>query len=612
MGTRVSATLPQRQPIGARTWAVQEGSAQRLNAGVGAALLALGVFQVATVLRVESYLGDSSAYIGLARSIAERHAYDFDFRPHTIYPPGFPLILAGLGALAGRIEYDSLIRFLPLFGTLALAVWYAVLKRIAGPTIAALCCLLVATSVPYYQLATQSIMSDLPFFLASGLVVWSWLLLTEPDASSVRPGAVVGICVLTVATVMIRTVGVAICAGLLAWAVAASLNRKSRPRSQWNAAVAASLAGLLAFVLWIAWSSANTASEDRLNHMRTYASQFGMKDPHRPERGPATAGDLVRRIISNAPAQTAAVVTPFTRLSWISPLWYSPFVAIPLLLLIAGVVSSLLDAQTSMPASYFTAYFFVYLLWPFDDERVRFLLPVAPLGAFLMWKGAAAVRSLARLNAAVAASAAALFAGVLVTGAILGGGSMGLQARASIAFWLSVLLACLTVLSRFRGARIRWGAAIMLERSWRGGRATVSVITLAVAIGLFQQLVAARSNLAPNPATFVNDPAVQAASWLRGAPDGVMMAQQYEIIHRLTGRTIQPFPVTSDARAIVEIAREARVRYMVVSRPIKDEYFFPTEEERLERIDRSYPGLLHLVQQGRNYRIFELAPAHQP
>src|ERR1700676_394848 len=145
----------------------------RLDVAVLLSLLVLGGFQFFTVLKTESYLSDSSAYIGLARNILDTGRYEFNYRPHIVYPPGFPLILAGLSVLTGAATYDVFIRFMPVFGTIALMVWYLVLRRPAGPVAAAVGCLLVATSVPLFQLATRGVMSDLPFFLFSGLALWS-------------------------------------------------------------------------------------------------------------------------------------------------------------------------------------------------------------------------------------------------------------------------------------------------------------------------------------------------------------------------------------------------------------------------------------------------------
>src|ERR1700693_3529304 len=96
-------------------------------------LLALGVFQVATVQRVESYGSDSSMYILLAHNILRTGHYEFNFKPHTVYPPGFPLLLTAVSMLTGREGYDIFIFFMPIFSTLALITSYFVLRWDQGP-----------------------------------------------------------------------------------------------------------------------------------------------------------------------------------------------------------------------------------------------------------------------------------------------------------------------------------------------------------------------------------------------------------------------------------------------------------------------------------------------
>jgi hypothetical protein len=136
------------------------------------------------------------------------------------------------------------------------------------------------------------------------------------------------------------------------------------------------------------------------------------------------------------------------------------------------------------------------------------------------------------------------------------------------------------------------------------------VVVALVGVGLLEQISAARQNLGPDPSRFTHYPAVQAAEWLRGAPEGVVMAQQVEIIHRLTGRRVEHFLATGDPNVIVRVARDQNVRYLTVNRPSAEEYFLPTEDQRYQVIDRAMPGLLALRHEGIGYRIFEFQFDH--
>ncbi|HEX4803945.1 MAG TPA: hypothetical protein VFV14_10550, partial [Myxococcaceae bacterium] len=65
-------------------------------------VLMLAMFWIAFYQRIPEIGADSSCYIGLAQSLSTIGAYEFNYQNHTIYPPGFPLLLALLSALARR------------------------------------------------------------------------------------------------------------------------------------------------------------------------------------------------------------------------------------------------------------------------------------------------------------------------------------------------------------------------------------------------------------------------------------------------------------------------------------------------------------------------------
>lgn len=90
------------------------------------------------------------------------------------------------------------------------------------------------------------------------------------------------------------------------------------------------------------------------------------------------------------------------------------------------------------------------------------------------------------------------------------------------------------------------------------------------------------------------------------------MAQQSAILHRLLGRRVADFPITRDFRAIAAAATREHVRYLVVDEPVSYEYFFPTEEERMQVLEEAYPKAFQLVHAGPGYRIFEVNAMQLP
>ena len=83
------------------------------------------------------------------------------------------------------------------------------------------------------------------------------------------------------------------------------------------------------------------------------------------------------------------------------------------------------------------------------------------------------------------------------------------------------------------------------------------------------------------------------------------MAEQVEIVHRLSDRKVMAFPITSDPNVILASVRRENVRFVMVSDPMEYPYFFPTEDERWRRVEAAEPSLFHLVHKGPGYRIYE-------
>jgi hypothetical protein len=586
---------------------------ERTDLGIVLFLLIVGVFQVATVQRIESFGSDSSFYIMLAQNIRHAGQYEFNRGPHTIYPPGFPLLLACIAAFTGREGYDIFVRFMPVFSTLALIVWYFVLRRDNGRGVAGGCCLLVATSAPLYQLVTRSVLSDAPFFLVSGLALLCVMGLEEYGEYP-RPvlyGLVTFSCLATILTVLLRSVGVALSAALAAWAITGIRFRESRRSAAWRTSVLASILGLAVFVWWVGWTKHAERKAYPGEQMGTYASQFTAVDPHRPELGTASARAFVFRLATNIPIQASHIAALAIRAPYVMPTWYSPLAVMVLALLACGLASYAWGNQETLLACYFLAYFSVYLFWPFD-EGPRFMLPVAPLAFALIWRGARISAHLLRTRPGITlgtiSGLAVCFAVVTDTADRL----PGFQARSAVVLWpLAATLSGLLMLLVKRAGTAKAKVAIdSLVANLHLHRVECGIAGLAtlVAVGAFQIAGNARTNLAPNASSFRHHASADFSSWLNGAKDGPVMAQQYAIVHRLTGRKVVDFPVTSDPKVIATVLAREMVRYVVVNDEVNDAYYFPTEEERLGRIEIAYPSLLHLVYRGPGYRVFELDP----
>lgn len=563
-------------------------------------LALLGLFQSLSYSRLDAVGPDSSVYLVLAENLSAGEGYVFNGKPHAVYPPGFPLLLAAVGTVFGDVSYGSLVRFMPVLGAAGLGCWYFALRGLAGPWPAAAACLLTATTSPWFDLNTRQVLSESAFLTFSGAALLCLTTLSARPRKALPDALLVaGTVVFTVAAIMTRTVGVALGAGLAGWAIYCVARNRTLRLPQ-TAALLAAVACGATFLSWMTWTARTQALNRDTSHMATYGRQFTMKDPHRPDLGRATPVDLARRARANLIVQGARIAELLTRVPYVAPLWHAPLVVLPLALLVVGGFAALRDPDGSAVAWYFAAYFGVYLLWPFD-EGVRFMLPVAPIAFVLLWRGILAVR--AAINDARPAwlFAAALASLALGVAALPSWSTMGIQGKASIVAWF-VLAAILALWPAWRTVLHdwHWETRTLVART-----ATIGLLLL-LATGFYQQCQAARENLAGRPGHYRHLGAEHFGAWLRRQPPGAVMAGQWAIIHRISRRPIVGFPITGNVDTIVDALRRDDIRWLLVCDSERDAYFFPTEAQRRELIDRAQPRLLRAVYRGPSYRVFEV------
>lgn len=591
----------QRQAAGASSDSQAGRTGTRI---VVTAVVLLCLVQIASYARVEAFGADSSVYITVAQNLATDGRYEFNHRPQTLYPPGLPATLAATTALGVGAEYSAYVRLMPIFAAIGLVAWYVVLLRQVGQTIAVAATLLTATSPALYTMVTRNVSSDPLFFAVTGL---AFLALTAPGwgrSRNSRRGVAAAVIFLIPAAVLVRSAGLSLVAAALAWPAFDALRGRPRhPDARRAVAIAAGLLGVATFLAWSAWSGAHEATDYHGQHMSSYFSQVAVRDPHRPELGLASAGDILLRIPRNAVVQAAHLGSLFLGGVWIAPNWYSPIVLGILALLMLGMTGAILGGKHATLGWYMLAYFGLYLLWPFDEGQ-RFMIPVAPLafaliahGAVLAWRGYRRFRREALLLSVPAA--AALIAAVLLTGA-----APGVQSKASLLAWGLVVPIGAALLYRDRRTHdARVGASLDSDRGSIRRFGWVLLLPLLV-LSLPRHATALRENVAPRPETFRHAPSVEAAGWLRTAEPGNVMAGQVAVIHRLTDRHVVQLPISSDAALIAQTLQTHDVRFLVIAERVPFEYFEPDEETRLQQLQAAHPTLLHEVHRGRGYRIF--------
>ncbi len=570
----------------------------------GIALVALLVFAFTPVLfhgRSELVSEDSSAYQGLANSLKVGR-YEVNFKPHIVYPPGFPLALAVWGSVFSSSNASYLV-FVTLLGCAGLlAAWQA--QRIdSGQTVAITACLLLASSPDYFRLVSRNVFSETLYLLISCLAI---LCARRLDSAKSGWPYALALAVLTPGVVLIRAVGIAWIAGLIWWlALSARFNPTAAGRRA-RLAGPALATGLLALLGWSDWSFSRQPPPTFEGEPQTYVSVMAYRDPHNTDLGKMGLAELPIRWLDQAANEGASAVTLLMRPPWISPAFFSVPVAAFFFLCGLGLVAFVRQRGIQAVDCYLICYFLVLAVWPFE-AALRYVMPVLPFCVAYLWRGicefnrqpsaARAVRMLGVFSAM--AGAAGLLA--LVSRHTL----PGKQNLLSVAIWTAVAVGC-WIWPR------RHGPPIVPQLAIR-------VLALAVAGGLVvtgavEEAAMARANISESEGslTGLSGFAIAARQIATlSPPSDVVMADWCYTVNRWSHRSCVRFPPTRDVRVILEALRKNQVSWLLVrAEPqLYSNFYEPPEWERLRLIQEAVPGLLRVARETAGIRIYRLEDA---
>lgn len=318
--------------------------------------------------------GDNGTYLSLARALAEQGRYldlwDPARPPHALYPPVFPLLLAGALTLGLR-SWIALKLLIVAASVAAVVVSFLWMRRVIGPRAAFAAGLLLAIAPRVLNLS-HWVLSDVPFWALSMLALWAFACADDParpPANALRwvmMGAVAA-----ALAVMTRSAGLP----LVVAAVAALLLRRQPKR----AAVVALVAGVPMLLWWLRGKLLGGG----------YTGYLWLLDPYQPALGNATPAQLAARVLENARRYL------FTYLPML--LWDDVDLgAVAAVLLVAlAVVGWVMRVrrEPGVAELWLPLYLGVVLLWPATWAGERLILPVLPV---LLLLAAEALRSVAR------------------------------------------------------------------------------------------------------------------------------------------------------------------------------------------------------------------------
>jgi hypothetical protein len=352
-------------------------SAKRLAAArhLIAALLLIEFF-VLTAARRQLITGDPATYIELARNIISGAGYTIDGVSHTFYPPGFPLALTPVVALAGTNVAAAQL-YVAAWAAIALLLTYAYLER-RGDVPAVAITLYLIFNVGFYAVASAVVRSE-PVYIAA--TVGLLLLLERPPGDRVpTSGWLAAATLVAISIPAIRTVGVAMAAALAITALHVAIRRsgarapRDRTLSGLLAAAAGGSASVAAWQMWVR------------HHGGGYRTLFVLKDPLVPDEGIATMQDWAHRVLTDGAMLASRLAELVTNVWW----EHAPSLVAVLLVLFPLIARGwLLEFKRSVPVAawYVLFYIAVLLVWPFE-EGTRYVVPILPLLAVFAVRGA--------------------------------------------------------------------------------------------------------------------------------------------------------------------------------------------------------------------------------
>jgi hypothetical protein len=576
-------------------------------------LLCIGAIQLVFPQKGSTFNSGDTTYLELARSLVRYHWYGFDFRPEAVLPPGFPAMLAVLLVLVGD-SHATLIRAVIVFGTFGLLLTYFLLRRAQGTVAASTICLLIATSPGWFNFASTLVFSDVPYLFFSTATL---LLVARLDDTQ-RANRLVAIFVATagclVVSLLTRSSGVALVAGMVAWIASSFWFCRDRATTRLRRFGGLVVLGLLVQLAWSAWAKPREVNEWPIGGWpKPYLAQLMIKSGNEPELGASSITDLPARIEQNTADTVAELDYLIFRKGKLEENWFMPWIIGPIVLAIIGLTSSVWRSGGALYDWYFVIYEAMFLVWPWDFE-FRFLIPVAPLACLYIWRGCKLVlgwmRSRRRASAAFAGAVAFICCAAAAHSCGAASRSCGVspaQGYAAIVFWLIVAALAATAL---------FSRGTIFNRTLTSLSTQVGAIALGilVALGAVRQIALARANNTFDVTRHPGYPQVQAALWLREHTPGtaVVMARQLDVVYHYASRRVVWFPPSADAEMLMNGIMKYHVDFVVVVERGDATYWRPGEDRCFERLIDRYPSRFALVQQGTRERVYAVVRPRDP
>jgi hypothetical protein len=608
----------------------QNNSGKRLpysvaDAAVYTFIFLMGVFQLTHYPHFTDFMSDVT-YPDLARSILDHGSYELRLLPETTFPLGFPLILAGVGLFFG-FSPAALYAVVAVSTTLGLIATYELLCRVEGRGLAIATVFFLGSCAASFAFNTAVVYPEMSYFFASTIA----LLLAHKIDRAERGRSLIGWLVLLSVTlvlaVLIRSVGVALLAGLATWIFISLLVVPEVGRRRLKRFVFPLVIGLAAQLCWSVWAHRHETLEWQLpGYPQSYTSQLRVKNGQYPELGEAHLADIPSRIGRNLVMRAAGFALLLTQRN-VSKFWSSPAIFGPLILIVIGLGYSIWNGG-QLHDWYFLWYEFIFMLWPWD-YRDRFLIPVLPLACLYLWRGAKALKNysirqpravglgVVLLGSCLCLSSAAFALGITafpinpehVRGDLL-------QTVAATFFWgiSTVIGFCMFKSHSLKHLGDSTGMLARLIRIVESGTplafrlVTIVVIAAVVVSGTMHVVAIGRHNRNHDITEESTYPMMKAAEWIgtHEPSDRVIMAREPEFVFHYSQRRSVWFPPISDPKVLMDGIRRHHIGVVLVVHQAKS-YWLPAEDACFQALLQAYPGAFQLTHRDLDTWVYEVS-----
>ncbi|MCH2194357.1 glycosyltransferase family 39 protein [Kordia sp.] len=318
--------------------------------------------------------GDNANYYILGNALAKGEGYTniqhFQKEAHYHYPPGYPVLIAGIVKLfSSDIVAVKILNGVFLLG--AILLLFFIVKRLSQNDHIAFATSII-TLLNYHILSYSTIMmSEIPFLFFSLLCIWlfSKIDFSKPILKN-RHFFLLLICV--VFSFYIRSVGLALLISIICY-----LGSKKH----WRYAL--TLAG--GFILfYLPWMIRNMNAVGN-----TYVSQLSLKNPYQPELGQADFIDICHRVFINIERYITKEIP--SGLVSVKKIMYSDTTSFMTewllgILILGGIMFGVYRLKNFRTFIFFymLAFFGLLMIWPSVWDGTRFFVPLIPLCIFLL------------------------------------------------------------------------------------------------------------------------------------------------------------------------------------------------------------------------------------